>query len=282
MFAKENIIILTDNLIDEKFNKSGFQKYIDDLYDLVVEIVNELNITSLSKITIKEPNLFEKEAGMVLFSFNGNIPVSEVELSRKTFAQFNNSQNSDLKNEALATIYHELYHVYDKENLFNLFGNVKIKKKELPYYQIGVKYWSEFFAYYKTKELHISDYSIIQFDSVYSKMRQNKPSQNEVEDFFYIVSNISAYMKNQQYVRELENDTDFKYFKKDVSYDALVKKLNTIMQIYPENVNNVEDFISLGKMYCKLLEHFWYKIKFSSNNNMIIEKYLPSLSPIKI
>ena len=280
MFAKENIIILTDNFIDEKFNKSGFQKYIDDLYALVIEIVNELNITSLSKITIKEPNLFEKEAGMVLFSFNRNISVSEVELSRKTFVQFNNSQNPDLKNEALATIYHELYHVYDKENLINLFGNVKIKKKELPYYQIGVQYWSEFFAYYKTKELYMSDYPIIQFDSVYSKMRQNEPCQNVVDDFFYIVSNISAYMKNQQYIEELENNTDFKYFKKNVSYDALVEKLNSIMQIYPENVNSIEDFISLGKMYCKLLEHFWYQIKFNHKNNMIIEKYLPPLSPI--
>lgn len=280
MFAKENIIILTDNFIDEKFNKSGFQNYIDDLYSLIIEIVNELNITSLSKITIKEPNLFEKEAGMVLFNFNGSIPVSEVELSRKTFVQFNNLQNSDLRNEALATIYHELYHVYDKENLFNLFCNVKIKKKELPYYQIGVKYWSEFFAYYKTKELYMSDYPIIQFNSIYSKMRQNEPSQNAVKDFLYIISNIVAYMKNQQYIRELENDTDFKYFKKDVSYNDLVEKLNAIMQIYPKNVDNVGDFISLGKTYCKLLEHFWYQIKFNHKNNMIIEKYSPSLSHI--
>lgn len=58
-------------------------------------------------------------------------------------------------------------------------------------------------------------------------------------------------------------------------YDELVKRLNTIMQIYPENVNNIEDFITLGKVYCKLMEHFWYKIKFNHKNNMIIEKYSP-------
>mgnify|MGYP006945442944 CR=1 FL=1 len=64
----------------------------------------------------------------------------------------------------------------------------------------------------------MSDYPIIQFNSIYNKLRQTAPSQNAVEDFFYIVSNISAYMQNQQYIRKLENETDFKYFKKDVSY----------------------------------------------------------------
>ena len=151
MFSKEDICILTNTIFDKKCDRIDYQKNLEDLYNLVIKIINELNIISLSKITIKEVNLFEKEAGAALFRIYKCTPISEVELSRKTFVQFNNSQNSALKNEALATIYHELYHVYDKEKLFNLFGNVKIKKKELPYYKIGVQYWSEFFAYYKNK-----------------------------------------------------------------------------------------------------------------------------------
>lgn len=282
MFTKENIIIQNDTLgfLNPKCDMTDYEKNTNDLYELVTKIIEELHIISLLKVTVRDVNLFEKEGGRAVFTINNHTVSSEIEISRKTYVQFNNENNIELKNEALATIYHELYHIFDRETLYSKFKDLQIPSNEYQYYKIGIQYWSEFFAYYKTKELYMSDYPILQFNSVYSKMRQNDPSQNAVEDFFYIVSNISAYMKNQQYIRELENDTYFKYFKKDVSYDDLVEKLNTIMQIYPENVNNIEDFISLGKMYCKLMEHFWYKIKFNHKNNMIIQKYSPFLSPI--
>lgn len=197
MFTKENIIIQNDTLrfLNPKCDMTDYEKNTDDLYILVTKIIEELHIISLLKITVKDIDLFEKEGGRAVFIINNNIISSEIEISRKTCVQFNNINNTELKNEALATIYHELYHIYDKENLYHKFRNVKISSREIQYYRIGIQYWSEFFAYYKTKELYMSEYPIKQFNSVYSKIRQNEPNQNAVEDFFYIVSNISAYIK---------------------------------------------------------------------------------------
>lgn len=220
MFTKENIIVQNDTLgfLNPKCDMTDYEKNTDDLYKLVTKIIEELHIISLLKVTVKDVNLFEKEGGRAMFTINNHMISSEIEISRKTYVQFNNKNNIELKNKALATIHHELYHIFDRENLYNKFIDVRIPSKELGYYKIGMQYWGEFFAYYKTKELYMSDYPIIQFNSIYNKLRQTAPSQNAVEDFFYIVSNISAYMQNQQYIRKLENETDFKYFKKDVSY----------------------------------------------------------------
>lgn len=268
MFIKEDIIISKDNFINKKCDMINYDENIEALFVLADKIIKDLKIVSLSKIKIKNINFFDNEAGKVTFIFNSGEMASEIELSRKTFAQFNNPQNTVLKNEALATIYHEFYHIYDRENIIYKINTLLLSQDDLLYYKIGIKYWSEFFAYYKTCNLHISDYPFRQFNSLYQKMKQYKPNEDIIYEFFYFVSNIIAYILNGKYLNKLDESIELNIFHKDKGFISLSNELNKILYDYPNNIaTNV--FINLGKLYCNLLKHFSYEILIKDNKMII-------------
>lgn len=252
MFTKENIIIQNDTLrfLNPKCDMTNYEKNTNDLYDFVTKIIEELHIKSLLKITVKDADLFEKEGGRAVFTINNNIISSEIEISRKTYIQFNNENNIELKNEALAIIYHELYHVYDRENLYNKFKDIHISPEELKYYKIGVQYWSEFFAYYKTKKLYMSEYPIQYFNSQYTKSELSK--EENFNNLLYVISVICAYMPDEKYLKDLENTTYYYYCKNNKNLIEIKNKLDSIISNYPENITTIDIFIELGKLFYKL------------------------------
>lgn len=277
MFTKENIIIQNDTLgfLNPKCDMTDYEKNTNDLCELVTKIIEELHIISLQKVTVRDANLFEKEGGRAVFTINNHTISSEIEISRKTYVQFNNKNNIDLKNEAFATIYHELYHIFDRETLYNKFNDIQISSKELGYYKIGIQYWSEFFAYYKTKELHMSEYPVQQFDAIYYEIKRSRPNELMLNNLFYIISTIIAYSSNPNYINRMEN---MKYLLNDTKYINLSKRLNEIIIDYPQNVNSVNVFVDLGKMYCDLLNHFFYKIQFNHKNMNVLNCSLLDLN----
>lgn len=251
MFTKDKIIVQNDTLgfLNSKCDMADYEKNTKDLYEVVAKIIDELHITSLTKITVKDVDLFEKEGGRAVFTVNNNTITSEIEISRKSYVQFNNENNIKLKNEALATIYHELYHVYDRENLYNKFKNLQIPSKELQYYKIGIQYWSEFFAYIKTKELYMSEYPIQYFNSLYTNSNLSK--EENFNNLLYVISVICAYMPNEKYLNDLVNTTHYYYYQNNKNIIEIKEKLDSILLNYPDNIRTT-DFIELGKLFYKL------------------------------
>lgn len=252
MFTKENITIQNDilRILNPKCDMIDYEKNTNDLYELIIKIIEELHIVSLLKVTVKDLDLFEKEGGRAVFTVNNNTIISGIEISRKTYAQFNNENNTELKNEALATIYHELYHIYDRENLYNRFKDLQIPSKELQYYKIGMQYWSEFFAYIKTKELYMSEYPIQYFNSLYTNSNLSK--EEKFNHLLYVISIICAYMPNEKYLYDLENTTYYYNYKNNKNIIEIKKELDLILSNYPKNIKTIYSFIELGKLFYRL------------------------------
>lgn len=258
MFTKADIFIENDFflLINKRADMVDYEKRTADLYALISKIIKELNITSLSKVIIKNINLFDNEAGKATTTINRDNILSEIELSRKTFVQFDNNRNVELRNQAIATIYHEFYHVHDKENIYNKLNIPMLYSEDLKYYKIGVKYWSEFFAYYNTCNLYISNYPYIQFDNIYIEgRRNNRLDANSIQNLFYFISNIIAYSSQNKCLDEFDNYISLSYLSKNINYIILSNKLNEIRYDYPNNIST-KLFIDLGKLYCNLIKHF--------------------------
>ena len=269
MFTKEDIAI-SDFIISElKSIKINLDNQINHLYILTAEVIDELKVTSLSKILIIDFSSSPNTNGRTSYSLGNSSMSSQIEIDKKVFINFNN-RDIDLKNKALETIYHELYHVYNEENLFYKFGKVKIPIEEVPYCKIGTKCWAEYLSYYKIKEFHMSDYPFKEFNLIYNIIQQRKANPEVINRFLYMISNICAYESNKQYIKKLEDTTYFTYIRKDGRYNNFIDQLKNIMQCYPDRVSGVEVFTNLGKTCCELIKHFHYEIRFK-NGNMIVK-----------
>lgn len=252
MFTKENIIIHNDilKILNPKCDMTDYNKNTNDLYDLITKIIDELHIVSLTKVCVKDIAIFEKENGRAIFNVNDNVLFSEIEINRKTYVQFNNYTNIELRNEALSTIYHELYHIYDKENLYRKFRNIQISPEEVKYYKIGIQYWSEFFAYFKTRELYMSIYPIQFFNAVYANSDLSK--EEKFNNLLYTISIICAYMTNEKYMKDLGRTTYYYYYKDNKNIIEIKNKLDSIISNYPKNITTIDVFIELGKLFYSL------------------------------
>lgn len=269
MFTKDRIIILDFNMFNSMLSEMNFDTQINDLYSLLFQIITELNITSLSKVIIVDFSYSKTTNGKTSYNLGNNIMSSQVEFDKRVFVNFNNAQNIELKNEALEVIYHELYHVYNEENLFYKFAHKKIPIEDSPYCRIGAKCWAEYLSYYKTQGFHMSDYPFKEFDIIYNRIKQEKPKAEVINGFFYMLSNICAYESDKEYIKKLEDITYFKNVRVDSRYIAITKELDNIMKCYPDNIVGVEIFTNLGKIFCELIKYFHYEITFI-NGVMII------------
>lgn len=280
MLTKENILVEDETVrMLKHVDTLDYSENIDKLYDLIIEFNKKYDISSLEQVTIKDIDLFSERKGMTISKLEDSKYHHKIELSMKTFINFYNDQNTPLKNEALSIIFHELYHVYDENSLLASFINNQISDEDFPYYHIGTEYWGEFFSYYKTRELHITDYPVKQFDKLYSNIRANAENKDLVHRLFYLVSNIIAYsIDNDAYLNKIRN-TNFNYLIKDKNYDILCFELKNILSNYPNNLSMM-DFINLGKTYCDLLHHFSYKICFNKKEMVITKFTLSDYTPV--
>lgn len=83
-----NDIIIEDFILS--VDSIDYNKSKNDLFNLITEIIKDLNITSLKTITINQTNILTEEKGIVRFE---GINKSHIEFCRKVFAQFNNESN---------------------------------------------------------------------------------------------------------------------------------------------------------------------------------------------
>lgn len=280
MLTKENISVEDETIRMLKHgDTSDYSENIDELYNLIIEFNKKYDISSLEQVIIKDVDFFSERKGMVISKLEDNKYHHKIELSMKAFLNFYNDKNIYLKNEALSIIYHELYHVYNENILLASFIDNQINDEDFQYYHIGAEYWGEFFAYYKTRELHITDYPVKQFDKLYSSIRLNAENKDLVHRLFYLISNIIAYSLNNDSYLNKNGNTSFNYFKKDKNYDILCFELKNILFNYPNNLN-MSDFINLGKVYCDLLHHFSYKICFNKKEMIITKFTLSDYAPV--
>ena len=164
MLTKDDIIFDVNGIFMEQHCKNKDQ-IIASICDLANNLIEKLNITSLRKITIKEINLFDSELGKAVFSFNRTGLVSEILLSYTTAIRL--EKESQFYTEAkfsyaYATLCHEFYHIYDREQL-QRFSSIFLStgRDTSVYISAGLKIWTEFFAVYSTFEIceqsHIYD-----------------------------------------------------------------------------------------------------------------------------
>jgi hypothetical protein len=255
-------MILKNDIIVEKSLFNGdivdYEMQVNELYNLLITITNELNIKSLEKVIIKNNKIFTNEQGLALFNYKNNS--SQIEFARKPFVNFNRNQYPELKSEALATIYHEMYHVHDNENLqeITLKSASNIKYNSLT---IGMKYWSEFYAYYMTCDIYSSRYTFEQFDKIYCEINYQKSNKYTINDFYYYISKLTAYS-----VKDTLKNDGFKnhriYY--CTEYQHIVVKLNEILNKYPYGLT-IDDLIELGNLYYKLGIVFFIRSSTKSN-----------------
>lgn len=237
MFSKDNIIV--EKFIFPHADMTDHAKQKQDLYLLCKNIICELSISTLETIHIKGQDIFSNEAGNAVFNFNKN--KSCIELNRKPYVNFNNDSNIELKTEALATIYHEMYHIQDCENCASALSIIP-PKSDTDLYYIGFHYWSEFYAYYMTRNIYISDYAYKTLDKVCVQVKNN-PIDNS-KQLFYTVSQVAAYVYNNSSPNShcLANN---RYFKK------LILVFEHILINYPQSICR-DNFIILGEVYYEL------------------------------
>ena len=168
MFSKENIVFDVNRFFVEQYCKNKDQ-IIDSIYVLTNTWVEKLNISSLNQITVKDIQLFDNELGKVDFSIGSGGLVSNIYLSYSTAVNLVKDSpfyTAAKYNNAYATFCHEIYHVYDREQLLkrsSIFVNMdKSKKAEI---LAGLKIWTEFFAAYSTFEICEQTHVYDDFDS---------------------------------------------------------------------------------------------------------------------
>lgn len=250
MFSKNDIIVESPPFGFDKGDMIDYDKNINDLFNLIAEIINDLNITSLKSVTINQTNIFTEEKGTVRFE---SINKAHVEFCRKVFAQFNNKTNSKLRNEALATIYHEMYHILDRENcLKKLFKNKAIQnniKDNTNFFVIGLQYWSEFYAYYMTCDIYASCYALESFDEIYSNAKSGSANSFNFDKLYYYISELTAFvLKENCHINFKESEYWHYYVEGNKYYLNLKNELLNTLKGYPENISQ-QTFIILGKLY---------------------------------
>lgn len=242
----KNDIIIEESLFPES-DIIDYEKQISDLLSLINDLISEFNIRTLKKIIIKNNVLISKEQGRAVF--NGIQMQSHIELGRITFCQFNNSNLSNPQEQcrALATICHEVCHIYDKENCVKALSE-RIPDELFDVFKIGIQNWSEYLAYYLTCKIYADKGVIKDYNEITSHIKQ-RPSDNDIKMFYYFTSKIIAFYTNKEC--KLYHNSVISHFIYTNKYcEDIMKILLNIYDKYPDHIC-IDDFIQLGQTYHK-------------------------------
>lgn len=202
MLKKEDIII-KDAFPFLHDNNFEYDKNISDLCDLSNQIIEKYDIKTLSTIEIYFDSLLNKKLGQAIYNFNHR--TSKVQLDQSIFSNFNRKEQEEIQQKALATIYHEFYHIYDKENYWDMFLT-RLPNNDKTYFQTGSKYWGEFYAYYKSGEIYADEYVVNEVTKLYSKSKTKKLDESEQQSYFYFISKFIAFSLNDKCKFKLPNN----------------------------------------------------------------------------
>lgn len=242
----KNDIIIEDSLFPES-DIIDYEKQISDLLSLINDLISEFNIRTLKKIIIKNNVLISKEQGRAVF--DGIQMQSRIELGRITFCQFNNSNLSNPQEQccALATICHEVCHIYDKENCVKALSG-RIPDELFDVFKLGIQNWSEYLAYYLTCKIYADKGVIKDYNKVISCMEQ-RHSDDDIKMLYYFTSKMIAFYTNKEC--KLYHNIAIGHFIYTNKYcEDITKILLNIYDKYPDHIY-INDFIQLGQAYHK-------------------------------
>lgn len=186
MLTKENIIF-EDNIliVGDSQDKERIRNRI---FELAKSMILDLGLPLLNKIYIKRQMLCDNHHGAA----RGD---NEIELSFETATKLaldDIPSNSKRRQDALATLYHEGYHLFDyrrvKKKLIPSCPSILDKQSKV---SRGYSLWTEFHAMYSTFNICEKESKYESFEKVFSE-RQRNP-----DDCRYFASQIMGYWLNK-------------------------------------------------------------------------------------
>lgn len=261
MFTKDQIRLEHLSPLLKQSSYTDFNTLQTTLCEIANQIISTLNITSLSHINIKNMNLFEKEAGVAHTQIINGQMQSYIDLSYKIFANIYFNQNHtwiENHNNAVATVWHEFYHIYDHEQRYSYVDCPSdITPLDNYYYEIGTKYWSEFYANYKTFQYYEANYKYDMLKEDYELFRHNSMASQDqyiilqkFHNLLYILNSVLGYYYNDNHSNKCEKSLAL------VSNQSFIEDIKTqllyIVSKYPNTIGFM-DFVKLGKIYYSIL-----------------------------
>lgn len=275
MLKQEQILIEDSPFINDKSSYIDIDKAKRILCEIANQIIDALNIQSLASIKIREPNLFENKLGRTNSQIVDGKMISHIELAYEVFVNvYIDIEHSNFENhiKSVSTIWHEFYHVYDNENLFQYtMIPSDINRTELSYYICGKKYWSEFFVNYKTFEYYETEYKYDMLADSYNLFKEVSSHNNmheaipEYQKYIYCLSTVLGYacnsnhnvlcddtlgqIKEQNFVDSVKNQLLYilNHYPTDLTYSDLVKLGEIFYNALPFDESSINDFLDFQK-----------------------------------
>lgn len=185
MLRKENIIFE-----DSIYIVGGYdiERIKNKILELAERMIFELDLFSLEKIYIRRQLLLDDKLGMA----RGD---KEICLSFGTAIKLalEDNHNDIRRRDALATLYHEGYHIYDFRQLMRKLilccPDIQNEQSEL---SKGYRLWTEFFAVFSTFDICEQEHKYDSFENVFSKLAPNTDDSGTMQARLWDI----GYMRN--------------------------------------------------------------------------------------
>lgn len=228
--------------------KIDSKSIINAVYSTLSEAISELQISSLHSVVIKGVNLLESELGKAEFEDSGGQLSSMLTLGYITATNLRKDSKfySEAKyKNALATVWHELYHIYDREKAIEPFINGPLfSYPDIKTIMAGINIWMEFFAVYST-------FSICEQEHIYNDFRKAFQSQPyDLNSVFYNTSRLLGY-----YLHKKRNSICDQLLQEHISDSVTLSNvkrlLESMLERYPAFTSS--DFINLYNLLFQIL-----------------------------
>lgn len=231
MFNETNIQFESEILIG--VSESRKEEIRKKLFVLVKEMSEELGLDSLEKVIIKSQILFDNNLGTAYADKTIKLSFSVA----STLADGIDRCHSPKYMDALATLYHEGYHISDYQKVMKKLLNPSFTVEN------GFKIWTEFFAVYSTYSICEQDHQYSSFESVFSKYPKDE------EECRYYTSHLMGYLLHNEHSSECDRLVNQHLNTKHIK--ATVKHWREMLEKYP-NIS-IDDLNVLKELFDKLL-----------------------------
>lgn len=231
MFTEANVQFDSEFLVAVDENRK--EEIRRKLYVLVAKMIEQLNLRSLEEVVIKSQILFDSNLGTAYAGKTIKLSFSVASI----LANGPDSSHPEKYPDALATLYHEGYHISD-------YQQVRLKLLNLsPDATIGYKAWTEFFAVYATHSICEQDHQYRSFESAFSKYPKDE------EKCRYYTSHLMGYLLHENHSPKCEQLVN--QFLNTKHIEATKHHLQGMLERYA-NIS-VADLTTLKELFDKLL-----------------------------
>lgn len=231
MFTEDNIQFESEILILR--NESTKEAIRNKLNLLANQMIEQLELDSLEKIIIKPQVLFDSNMGTAYADKTIKLSFSIASL----LANGPDGGNYDKYMDALATLYHEGYHISDYQQVMRKIVNPSSTALA------GYIIWTEFFAVYSTHYICEQDHQYSSFESVFSKYPKDE------EKCRYYTSHLMGYFLHDEHSSECERLAN--QFLNTKHIEVTRQHLRGMLERYP-NIS-IDDLKTLKELFDKLL-----------------------------